>query len=179
MSRQCVFFHSICTTIVFFSRKDNRHESSFGKCSQVQDNTLEIAWRSPLSSPSFLCPLDLIGFTHPLVEMLLPGNFSAFSFLQLSKRCKVCLPGGKGVFKKPFTPWKTSGSNTGDVKSFKYWIEPDWKTNLEPNALIDLQEGDWNEMALYPFYPLIISKASMGAMKSAPWLSHLGTAWCP
>lgn len=64
----------------------------------------------------------------------------------------MCLPGGKGVFKKPFTSQKTSGSNTGDVKSIKYGIEPDWKTDLEPNALTDFQEGDWNEMALYPFY---------------------------
>lgn len=65
----------------------------------------------------------------------------------------MCLPGGKGVFKKPFTSQKTSASNTGDVKSIKYQIEPDWKRNLEPNVMIDLWEGDRNEMALYPFYP--------------------------
>ena len=61
------------------------------------------------------------------------------------------LPGGRGVFEKPLASRKKSDSNTGDVKNIKYGIETDWKTNLEPNALTGLQEGDWNDMALCPF----------------------------
>lgn len=159
--RECaifLFFHSIWTAIVFLPRKDIVMRQVLEKiCSRA--HVLEIAWRSPLFSPSSIClkrgsiSLRLDGIHLSLHGNAVTRDFHRLQLFTATWRCKVCLPGGKRVFKKPFTSWKTSSSNTGYVKSIKYQIEPEWKTNLERNVLIDLREGDWNEMALYPFYP--------------------------
>lgn len=83
----CLFSHRIGTTIVFLPSKDKVMSQVLQKiCSRAQ--VLEIAKRSRLFSPSArerASAWDLIGFTHPLMEMLLAGTFAAFSSLHLSE----------------------------------------------------------------------------------------------
>lgn len=71
-------------------------------CSKTQG--LERAWRSPLFSPFSLClksvsALDLIGFTHPSVQMLLPETFKPSILHSCLKSHKVFLPERRESFK--------------------------------------------------------------------------------